>query len=66
MSCLIVPDFVHDAINAKLDAALAVTPEAADGRKHFYEVLLDHYNEHGELPEFDLVKRSTPPAEVKP
>lgn len=58
MAFLIVPDFVHDAINAKIDAALAETPEASDGRRHFYEVLLDHYNRHGELPEFTLVKRT--------
>jgi hypothetical protein len=56
MSFVIVLDFVHDAINSALDKALADIPEAEASRRHLYEQLLDYYNEHGELPEFGIVK----------
>lgn len=57
MSFVIVPGHVSDAINRALDAALAGQPEAASAcREHMFGQLLDYYNEHGEIPEFQVVK----------
>lgn len=53
---LIVPNYVRDAINAKLDAAIAEVPDAAKDRDHLYQMLLSHFNEHGDVPEFTLTK----------
>lgn len=57
---VIVPNYVHDAIQSKLDAALAEVPDAAPDRDIFYQTLLNYFDEHGVLPEFSLVKRERP------
>lgn len=57
MSFVIVPNSLRDAIYAKVDAAIAGVPDAAPDREYFYSVLLDHFNEHGEIPEFTLEKK---------
>lgn len=54
----VVPNELHDAINRKLDVALVghetISPtERAD----LYQVILEYYDEHGELPEFAVIKR---------
>ena len=54
----IVPDFVDDAINRALDSALEGQPEETHQcRPHLYNQLLDYYNEHGEIPKFNIVKK---------
>jgi hypothetical protein len=53
---VIVPDSLRDAINAKLDEAYAVTPEAAADREAHYHALLDYFNDNGKLPDFSLQK----------
>ena len=53
----IVPDSLHDAINAKLDAAIAEVPEAAVDREVFYKQLLEHFNEYGAVPNFSIALR---------
>jgi len=55
---VIVPNALRDAINKKLDDALGKVPDAAPDREHFYQMLLSYYNDHGELPDFDLQKRT--------
>jgi hypothetical protein len=55
---VIVPNELRDAINAKLDAALSVTPGAEPDREYLYSTLLAFFHEHGYLPEFELHKRS--------
>ena len=54
---VIVPNEVSDAIDAALDKALAVVPDAAKDRNYFYQVLLDHFDKYGEVPEFSLEPR---------
>lgn len=56
MSMFIVPNSLRDAINARLDAALAEVPDAEKDREHLYHALLMHFNEHGVIPEFSIVK----------
>lgn len=53
---VIVPDFVAEAINTALDRELANFPEASVSRGHLFDQLLEWYNEHGELPDFRIVK----------
>lgn len=58
MSYVIVPDFVADAINKALDEKLKDAPgEATKCRGHLFNQLLEYYNEHGEIPDFDVVKK---------
>lgn len=57
MRTVIVPNFVSDAINAKLDAAFAKVPDAAKDREALYQHLLAYFGEHGVVPDFELQKR---------
>lgn len=54
MNCVIVPNFLRDAIYAKVDEAIAQAPAAAPDREHFYGILLNHFHEYGVIPEFEL------------
>lgn len=51
---IIVPNYIHDAINAKLDDAIRGCPGAARDREILYGQLLAHFNEHGEIPDFSI------------
>ena len=53
---VIVPNSLRDAINAKLDTAIAACPDAAKDRDALYSQLLDYFDEHGEVPDFHLTK----------
>lgn len=54
MAMFIVPNSLRDAIYAKVDAALVDAPAAAPDREFFYGELLNYFNEHGEIPDFEL------------
>lgn len=54
----IVPNVLRDKINLKLDEAFLKVPEASQYRDVFYQQLLEYFDEHGEIPEFDLVPNS--------
>jgi hypothetical protein len=59
---VIVPDSLRDAINKKLDTALAELPIedrqiAEHDREFLYGQLLDHFYKHGVIPEFTLVPK---------
>lgn len=55
---LIIPDFVKDAINTKLDIAFKEVPEAEKDRDVLYHQLLEYFDEHGEIPDFQLRKNT--------
>lgn len=57
MTFVIVPNALRDAINAAIDKALEQAPNAAPDRDIFYQTLLEYFDLHGELPEFNLVKK---------
>lgn len=57
MRLVIVHNHLRDAINAKLDAAFAVCPDAAKDRDVLYERLLEYFDEHGVIPDFSLKKQ---------
>jgi hypothetical protein len=64
---LIVPTALHDAINSKLDAALAECPGTQlDDREALYAQLLEYFDEHGVVPEFRLVKIIVDPPHSQP
>lgn len=54
---VIVPNTLRDAINEKLDAAIADCPGAETERDSLFEQLLGYFNEHGRLPDFTITKK---------
>ena len=57
MSIVIVPNQLRDAIMAKLEAEFAKFPDAEIDRDGLYHQLLAYFDEHGEIPDFRLVKK---------
>lgn len=57
MLIIIVPDILSDAINEKLEKAFLVFPEARKDRDVLFHELLEYFDEHGEIPEFELKKK---------
>jgi hypothetical protein len=51
---LIVPDYIDEAINTKLDEAIHACPGAARDREILYSQLVNYFNEHGEIPDFSI------------
>ena len=51
---VIVPNFLRDAINAKLDEVFKTCPEAEKERESLYQRLLEYFDEHGVIPDFTL------------
>jgi len=56
MKMVIVPDSLRNAINVKLDAAICTCPGAVKDRDVLYQQLLEHFDEHGVLPDFKLTR----------
>lgn len=54
---VIVPDSLRNAINAKLDTAIAEHPDAECDRDALYAQLLAYFNEHGVVPDFSLERK---------
>jgi len=57
---VIVPDSLREAINAKLDAAIAKCPDAAKDREVLYSHLVGFFDEYGYLPDFELTPAERP------
>ena len=56
---VVVPNSLADLINNRIDAVIALVPDAANDRDHLYRQLLDYFNQHGRIPnseEITLVK----------
>lgn len=51
---VIVPNELRDAINAKLDKAIAECPGAEIDRQELFRQLLTYYNDHGVIPDFSV------------
>ena len=55
---VIVPNYLSNAIYAKIDEQLTALgedhPAEVPGREQWFRDLLRHYNEHGEIPEFHI------------
>lgn len=55
---LIVPNYLRDELNQRLDAEIEKHPDAAKDREHLYGQLLAYVNEHGIIPDFSLEPKS--------
>ena len=51
----VVPHVLRDAINERLTGAYQKYPAAEADRERHYKLLLAHFDEHGEIPEFSLI-----------
>ena len=51
---VVIHDHVREAINARLDAAIAEVPDAAKERERLYQEIINFYSEYGQLPNFTL------------
>ena len=51
---VIIPNELADAINAKLDIAIAKVPAANEDRETLYQQLVDYFYHHGIIPDFEL------------
>lgn len=56
----IVPTYILDAVNEKLDAAIAACPDAEKDRDELRAQLLGYFDEHGVVPDFTLRPVVTP------
>jgi hypothetical protein len=54
---VIVPNCLRDAINKKLDDWYKIIPEAEKERDAHYQICLNYFDEHGEIPEFEIRKK---------
>ncbi len=54
---LIVPTYIHDAIHAAIDTALDGRILLDEEREMIYSQLLDHFNDHGLIPQFTLKEK---------
>lgn len=54
MRTVIVPEWLHNRINWKLDQVLRENPEASKDRDIFYKQLLAFYDDYGFVPEFTI------------
>ena len=53
---VIVPNDLRDAIYEKVDEAILLAPNATSDREHYYQQLLNYFDEHGCIPDFTLLK----------
>lgn len=58
MSLIILPNYISDEIDRRIDEAIADTPDAAADRELFRETLIAHFAETGQVASFTLVKAS--------
>lgn len=54
MRVVLVPNELREEIYRRVDEALKEHPAAVTDREHFYNALLAHFDEHGEIPEFSI------------
>lgn len=54
---VIVPNYLRDEINARLDAEIVKHPNAAKDRGALYSQLLAYVDEHGVIPDFSLERK---------
>lgn len=55
---LIVPNYLADELNEKLDAEIAKHPAAEKDRETLFSQLLAYVNEHGVIPDFSLARNA--------
>ena len=58
MRNVIVPNYVSDAINAEIDRALDGRPCDDESREFIFNGLLQHFDEHGVVPQITLTENA--------
>lgn len=58
---IILPNYISDEIDRRIDAAIANTPDAAPDRELFRETLIAHFAETGTVADFTLAKKHEVP-----
>ncbi len=61
MKLKIVPNFISDRINAAIDKVLDGRPIDPDERQSVFHLLLDYFDEHGTIPDFELKPKASTP-----
>ena len=51
---VIVPNYVSEAIYKKVDVQLEKNPHLKEQREKIYNDILNYFNEHGKIPDFEL------------
>lgn len=54
---VIVPNYIANAINRKLDEQFKLHPNAEKDHEFLYKQLISYFDEHGVIPEFTLGKK---------
>ena len=57
---VIVPDYISDEIDRRLDEAIAKHPDAGKDRAILRSQLVAYVNEHGRVPDFNLAPKGEP------
>ena len=55
---VIVPNYVSEAIYKKVDVQLEKNPHLKEQRENIYNDILNYFNEHGKIPDFELSQRT--------
>jgi hypothetical protein len=63
MMFYVVPNYIGDEIDRKLDDEIAKHPAAAADRELFRSQLIEYVAEHGVVPDFSLNRNSQPSGE---
>jgi hypothetical protein len=53
----IIPNELRSAIEKKLSAAFLKAPEAQKDKDIYFNQLLEYFDEHGEIPDFELIRK---------
>lgn len=59
MMFYIVPNYIGDEIDRKLDAEIASHPDAAKDRAVLRGQLIDYFAKHGTIPDFSLERKAS-------
>ncbi len=59
---VVVPNYLRDEINRRLDAEIAKEPAAEKDREALYLQLLTYFNEYGMIPDFTITPTEESPA----
>jgi hypothetical protein len=62
VSIAIVPAYLIEEADRRIDKALAGRPCDDEEREDIRRALLSHFNEHGTFPDFQLKAKDTPHA----
>ena len=56
MTMYILPNYIGDEIDRRLDAEIAKHSDAEGSRDHLRSSLIEYFAEHGVIPDFTLAK----------